>query len=186
MTLPVTVALAVLLGLTACGTPEVAAPTNTPTAEAPSPTPTPTTEPPAAFTPACDTIVTAATLAEFTADGVSITPQAEFVAKMKGEGQDTYVQFDDNGGAICQTGNGTAAFEIYGYAKFPADQADALIDRLYGNDYKVDGFGDAEGQWFELPDDADGVDRVYLVLTTGTVVVGGSRDRVEEILEIAE
>ena len=175
------IALATALGITGCGTESPPQQEPSPTVIQ-TPTATPTVEPPVAFDPTCETIVTPATLAGFTADGVSITPQAEFVAKMAGEGQTTFVLFDSNGGAICQTGNGTAAFEIYGYAQFTVPQSATLISTLYANGYQVDGYGDAEGQWFELPGDTEGVDRVYLVLTDGIVVVGGDRDRVEEIL----
>jgi len=173
--------LTVALALTGCRTeaPPVTLPTPIETS---TPSATPTTEPPAAFDATCETIVTQATLDGFAADGVSITPQADFVAKMQAEGQTTFVLFDTNGGAICQTGNGTAAFEIYGYAVFTAAQSSELVSTLYDNGFQVDGYGDAEGQWFELPADTDGVDRVYLVLTDGRIIVGGSRDRVEEIL----
>lgn len=167
--------------VTACGDDEPAPPVATPVAEAPSQPPTP--EAPEPFDATCENIVTQATLDGFTADSVVITPQDDFIAKMTAEGQSKYVTMDEAGGAVCQTGNGYSAYEIYGYAPVTADQGNSIATTLYDEGFEVDTSGGSPGQWFAYPADMEGVDRSWY-FDDGIVIVGGSKERVEEILAI--
>lgn len=154
--------------------------------QAPVPTPTPA-QPEPTFAPGdleCDSIITQDSLDIFAVDELTITPQADFVAKMKAEGQSRWVEFDAAGGTICQVGNAMNAFEIYGYVKLePAASAD-LTDELAADGYLVNDFGLAEGKWLELPGDVEGIDRVYASLADGSVYFGAARERVEEIYSV--
>jgi len=175
------IALSVGLGATACGTetPPVAAPTEAPIVETPTPTPEPTLEP-----ATCENIVTAESYTELTADGLSITPQDEFVAKMQNEGQVLAV-FGENGGAICQVGGGFQATEIYGFAHFDDDQLGELNTYLAQNGFAEVEPADIDGLLYEVVSDSGNVDRFYLLAPSGDVIVGGTRDRINEIAGLA-
>lgn len=172
-------AASIALVATGCGDDTPTPPTETPIAEAPSETPTP--EAPAPFVATCETIVSQATLDGFVADDVTITPQDEFIAKMAGEGQTKYVTMDAAGGAVCQTGNSIRAYEIYGYAEVTNDESNAIATILYDEGFEVDTEGTSPGQWFKYPDDQEGVDRSWY-FNDGVVIVGGDKERIEEIL----
>ena len=177
------VALSVALVATACGqeAPPVAAPTETAVVETPTPTPTPepTVEP-----ATCENIVTPESYAELTTDGLSITPQDEFVTKMQDEGQVLAV-FGENGGAICQVGSGVSGVEIYGFAHFDDEQLGELNMYLAQNGFAEVEPADIDGLLYEVVSDSGNIDRFYLLASNGDVIVGGTRDRINEIASLA-
>ena len=177
------IAIALSLALSACGaeSPPVTAPSQTPIVESPTPTPTPTQS---AAPATCETIVTPDSYTELTTGGLSITPQDEFVAKMQDEGQVLAV-FGENGGAICQVGGAVSAVEIYGFAHFDETQLGELNTHLAQNGFAEVAPADVDGLLYEVVSDSSDIDRFYLLTPSGDVLVGGTRERINEIAGLA-
>ena len=176
-------AAGIALTATGCGDETPTPPAKTPIAEAPSETPTPTAEAPEPFDPTCENIVTPTSWADLNSGETGITPQADFITKMKDEGQTKWVTLDAAGGAVCQVGNSINAFEIYGYAALTDSQSNEIATILYDEGFEVDTQGTSPGQWFAYPDDLEGIDRSWY-FNTGVVIFGRDKERVEEILAI--
>src|SRR3954468_21211971 len=136
-------AVVLTLMLTACGpgTPEpTKSPTPKPSASAsapPTPTPTPTAE---AIVYTCENIVSPGTIDGFASQGISITPPAEFSAKLTSEGN-ALAAFFTVGGVLCQTGAGAGAYEIYGIGVF-SEAAFAPVRSQFVNEGYQEVFGD--------------------------------------------
>jgi hypothetical protein len=175
------VLLTAVLALTACGpgTPthiETPAPvvTVTPT---PTPTPTPAPDPePAAIT--CESIVSPETIAGFAADDIQITPPGDFAAKLDDEHNSLEVFFDA-GGVLCQTGKGSGAFEIYGYAVLSQQEFSGLQSQFLDEGY-IETFGDL-GIQYEVPADTEGLPRICYFRPDAFTVCGNDGDRLVEI-----
>jgi len=173
-------AVLLVLALTACG-PGTPTPTKSPSPEpttaTATPTPTPTPEPaPAAYT--CENIVNAATITGFASQGISITPPADFSAKMHNEGN-AIAGFFDAGGVLCQTGSGSGSYEIYGIAVL-SDAQFAPIRAQFIADGYMEVFGDI-GVGYEVPGDMEGLPRFCYYRVNEFTVCGNDSARVEEI-----
>lgn len=175
------IVIAVALALAACGlggdpdaTPSTT-PTTTPSVT-PTPTPTPEPEPVVAT---CENIVSPATIAGFAADGVSITPAAEFHAKMVSEGNALATIFDA-GGVVCQTGAGAGAYEIYAYAVMSNAQFDPLRAQFL-TDGMIEEVTDA-GVLYTVPNDMEGLPRICYFRPDAYLVCGNVGERLDEIV----
>jgi hypothetical protein len=176
-------ALLAVLALSACGpgTP-TAGDTETPKpVETVTPSATPTPEP-VALT--CENIVSPATIAGFTSDDIGITPPAEFSAKLHDEGSELAVFFDA-GGILCQTGRGSGAYEIYGYAvlseaQFAPIRSQWLTPGPDGG--RIETIGDV-GATYEIPGDQEGLPRICYVQIDVFTVCGNDGDRIDEIVD---
>ena len=174
---------ALALTLTACDPGANGDPTpSTTRTVTPSATPTPTAEPtdePAPAAATCENIVTPATIAGFTADGISITPPAEFAAKMTTEGN-AIAAFFDAGGVLCQTGRGSGAFEIYGYAVLDNAQISTIASQFLSEGYE-ETVGDV-GVQYEVPADTEGLPRLCYFRPDAWSVCGNDDVRLGEII----
>lgn len=172
-----------VLALTACG-PGTPKPTETPTPDASATatsTPLPTEEPePEPVAISCETIVSAATIAGFAADGVSITPPADFHAKLVNEGNALDVIFDV-GGVVCQTGAGAGAFEIYAYGVMSSAQF-APLRTQFLNEGFIEQVTDA-GVLYNVPGDMEGLPRVCYFRADAFLACGNTNDRINEIVD---
>jgi hypothetical protein len=181
MRLAAFVAPAVLLTLvlTACGpgTPEpTKSPTPKPSATAtPTPTPTPTPE---AVVYTCENIVSPGTIDGFASQGISITPPADFSAKLTNEGN-ALSAFFTAGGVLCQTGAGAGAYEIYGIAVL-SDAQFAPVRSQFLNEGYQEVFGDV-GVGYEIPADTEGLPRYCYYRVDEYTICGNDADRIEEI-----
>ncbi|CAN5378135.1 hypothetical protein BH09ACT4_BH09ACT4_19240 [soil metagenome] len=179
-----TAALLVTLAfaLSACdpgagGTPPPTAPATPTITPEPTPTPTPTPE---ALVPTCQNIVSPETIAGFTSDGISITPPADFAAKVSSEGSALSVFFDA-GGVLCQTGAGLEANEIYGYAVI----ADGYLCPLEA-EFLRDGYEETTvdlGIQYKVPDGAEGLPRLCYLRPGAFSICGNDDARLSEIME---
>lgn len=87
---------------------------------------------------ACDTIISAATLSSLTSSGLTLTPPADFFAKVRSDVPSGFVSpwffFEDNGGIVCTWHNGMEVIETYGVVDLPADQYPAFRDAMLNSD----------------------------------------------------
>jgi hypothetical protein len=169
-----------ILTLTACGpgTPATSpSPTPEPTTASATPTPTPTpTTAPVAYT--CENIVSPGTIEGFASQGISITPPADFSAKLTSEGN-ALAAFFTAGGVLCQTGAGAGAYEIYGIAVLTEAQFAPVRSQFLAEGYH-EVIGDV-GVGYELPGDTDGLPRFCYHRPGVYTICGNESDRIEEI-----
>lgn len=183
MRLAALVAPAVLLtfALTACGpgTPEpTKSPSSKPTPNA-SATATPTPTPaPAAIVYTCENIVSPGTIDGFASQGISITPPADFSAKLTSEGN-ALAAFFTAGGVLCQTGAGSGAFEIYGIAVLSDAQFAPVRSQFLSEGYQ-EVVGDV-GVGYEIPGDTEGLPRYCYHRVNEYTICGNDGDRIEEV-----
>lgn len=188
-----TAALA-LLALTGCD--PTGAPTPSPTASGTgtaSATATPTPTPTATSSGedgsgggdgplACDTIISPATLATLTSSGLTLTPPAEFFAKVRSDVPADFVSpwffFEDNGGIVCVWGNGSEVLEVYGVVDLPADQYPAFRGAMLNSDpYSM-----AESDAVLFSSEMDGNPfRYVLVRSNGATYVASELPLIEEL-----
>jgi hypothetical protein len=186
----VVLAASIVFVVAGCGDDTPTPPVETPVAEAPSETPTPTPEALEPFDATCENIVTQETLDGFADNGVKIIDQQEFVDKMKGEGQEKWVELDAAGGTICWIANDINAVQLYGYGFLTGDQANSIIDKLYDEGFSVDTTGTIPGQWFSI--DEESIDTYWFFETPTSdsdvteVFFGPTKERVEEIHTIVK
>jgi hypothetical protein len=173
--------VALALTLTACDPGANGGPTpSTTRTVTPSVTPTPTEVPePEPIAATCENIVTPATIAGFTADGISITPPAEFAAKVTSEGN-AIAAFFDAGGVLCQTGRGSGAYEIYGYAVLDNAQISTIASQFLSEGYE-ETVGDV-GVQYEVPADTEGLPRLCYFRPDAWSVCGNDDVRLGEII----
>lgn len=168
------------LTLTACGpgSPDTSpSPTPEPTTASATPTPTPTpTTAPVAYT--CENIVSPGTIEGFASQGISITPPAEFSAKLTNEGN-ALAAFFTAGGVLCQTGAGAGAYEIYGIAVLGDAQFAPVRAQFLAEGYQ-EVFGDV-GVGYEIPGDTEGLPRYCYYRAGEYTICGNDADRIEEI-----
>jgi hypothetical protein len=170
--------------LTACGpgTPPKPSESPKPSATATAtPTPTPSADPEPEVAITCETIVSPATIAGFAADGVSITPPADFRAKLINEGNALAAIFDA-GGVVCQTGAGAGAFEIYAYGVMSSAQFAPLRSQFVADGH-VEQVTDA-GVVYTVPNDMEGLPRVCYFRADAFLACGNTNDRINEIVDI--
>ena len=149
-----------------------AAPTPSETALAPDPEP-------AAV--GCETIVSAATFSGFASAGITITPEADFAAKLSSEGN-PLAAFFTAGGVLCQlAGAGSQeASEIYGYAPLTAAQIAPIAASFIADGY-VETDGDV-GVQFQVPADAEGMPRLCYLRPDAFSICGNDDARLQEIM----
>jgi hypothetical protein len=186
-------ALLVLTGCDPTGSPTPsptgsATRSSTPTATAtPTPTPTATSEGgsgggggPVAL--GCDTIISPATLSSLTSSGLTLTPPADFFAKIRGEIPAGYVSpwlfFEDNGGIVCSWHNGSEVIEVYGVMDLPADQYPAFRDAMVNSDpYQVE---ESDAVLFSSQMDGNPF-RYVLVRSDGSTYLASELPLIEEL-----
>jgi hypothetical protein len=179
-------ALLMLATLSACGpgTPSAGDTESSKPTESVTPSAEPTTEPdpePAPVVLTCESIVSPATISGFDSQGIEITPEADFAAKLATEGN-ALKEFFDVGGLLCQTGKGAGAYEIYGYGVFSESQFAPVRAQFVADGY-LEVFGDI-GMGYEVPEDQEGLPRYCYHRVGEFTVCGNGAPRVEEIMAV--
>ena len=119
-----------------------------------------------------------ATSMEPTSASVSITPPAEFSAKLTSEGN-ALAAFFTAGGVLCQTGAGAGAYEIYGIAVLSDAQFAPVRAEFLSEGYQ-EVIGDV-GVGYEVPADTEGLPRYCYYRAGEYTICGNDADRIEEI-----
>ena len=136
----------------------------------PSAAPTATT-PSAPVAASCENLVSAASLADFSSRGLTITPPAAFSTKLHDEGS-PLAGFFDAGGLLCQLGNGSESPEMYGWAPFAEAYAIPIQSSLAGEGWTVSATGG--GALYSLAADAD--NNIHRCLFTDTEMICAETD----------
>jgi len=83
----------------------------------------------------CDTIIPQSRQDSLAGSGLTLTPPADFFAKVASEGQPSvYNLFQANGGIVCAWGNGSEVVSAYGYSPLPTEQAENAAALIQGSD----------------------------------------------------
>lgn len=125
--------LFLVAGTTGCATPATVPPTTPASPTPPTATSAPSPTPSAAAGATCENLLNPETLAALLSSGQSLTPPADFGARMQAEGH-VIGMFADNGGVVCQwsPAGSLEANEVYGFSRISAAQAAAQQARLAG------------------------------------------------------